>query len=359
MRRLATEIAILVFVAGLALPALAKKQNAAAVALFRKAIALSDIEAKGSPAYCLQATVRVFGANNQYSDGLVVKFWTPGGKWREETILQGYQLFEISDGRHLWTKNNVNYMPYDVHELWAALAFARRLRWWLDGGAKPLPVGGVMEVAFPAEQGGVRLGKPRTDRQHGGECVKIRGMGEIIGGSCFDPTTGRIMRLIDADGINYEYSDFGAIGRKSFPRAVRVFEGPQKELLEIHIDSIDPLTKVPPGTFLPTPGSQEGPAPESCLHVRPSKLVKLGKPEFPKNKTGVRGVIVLYGSLGTDGVLRGIVALRAPSPTLAAAMAGQFGRSRFRPAVCDTGGVAEPVAVTTDFRAILILRRRY
>ena len=347
MPRISAVLVTVAGVAALALPALAKKQNPAAVALFKKAIASSDLEAKGSAAYRLQATVRVFGANNEHTDGILVEFWTPDGKWREETILQGYQLVVVSDGQHLWTKNTANYLPYDVHELWTALAFTERLRWWLAPTKNTLWVAGAVErTLFPGQK--VHLDKPRKEKKLRDECVE----GEISGGLeedfCFDSASGHLLRVLgqsDIDGSNYEFSNYVAIGRKSFPSTLRVTEGQSRELLEIHIDEINPLTRVSPGTFLPMQGSSEEPAPATCSRVEMGDWMRRVKPLYPPAaaRKRVAGYVGFYGYVGIDGVIRGLVPLWSPAQVLTAAALQAISQTRFRPTVCESGGVAQSV----------------
>jgi TonB family protein len=355
MRRTAWALVAVAAAAALALPALAKKQNPAAVALFKKAIAASDIEAKGSPAYRLQAAVRVFGANNQYTDGMLVKFWTPDGKWREETILQGYQLVDVSDGKHEWTMNSVNYVPFDVHELWTALAFTERLRRLLD----PTDTGfkGTGGLGLVATVGDTKadLSKPHIERNNGEECVKA-GPG-YAGTFCFDPKTGYLVREASPEFVSYEYSGYTLFGGESFPSVVRVYGPKNTELLEIHVDEIDPLPALTPGVFLPVQGSEEDPTEAACKSITPGKIGKMVRPVYPAEakKKQIGGKVVFYAYVGSDGIPRGLYALESPSAVLTTAALQAVRQWQYRPRVCESRAAAHPLEAITYITVIFTL----
>jgi TonB family protein len=342
----------------LALPAAAKKRNPAAVALFEKAIAASDIEAKGSPAFRLQATVRVFGANNQHTDGMLVKFWTPDGKWREETILQGYQLVDVSDGKQEWMKSTVNYVPYDVSELWAALAFAERLRRLLDPASLSSQAASRVGFYLPEGPKKVALSTPRKVHKNREECVKATG--GYQGTFCFDPGTGHLVRELAPGHVTYDFSGYTQFGHENFPSVVRVYGGQNTELLEIHVDEIDPLPALTPGLFLPVQGSQEEPTQATCKKITPGKIVKMVQPVYPleAKMNGMEGTVMFYAYIGADGIPRGLFPLESPSAVLTSAALQAVSQWRYRPIGCESGRATQPVGAMTYITVIFRLGPR-
>jgi hypothetical protein len=341
-------IGMFVCMAATALPAAARKNklNPAAVALFEKAIAASDIETEGAQPFRLQASVQVAGSNDKRSDGVLVKFWAPGGGEREETIFPGYQLVEVSDGQRRWEKSNVEYVPYSVHALWEALAFVPRLRGWLGTGkqAQETEIGPIWQQ-FILAPGSVPTAHPEKSlskpKKGGEECTQAKIALVHQEMFCFDPVSGNLVREEDKTlGVTYEYSGYAAFGQKSFPRIARVFSD-KKELAEIHINRIDPSTNPSPKMLLPEEGSQM----EGCEKAKPPKIVKVVPPIHPFNPSGndAEGTVALYGYLGTDGAIHGLWTLQSPSRLLTAASIEVVNQWRYKPAVCEDNGVAKPV----------------
>lgn len=339
-----------------ALPAAAKKKklNPAAVALFEKAIAASDIEAKGSPAFRLQATVRMFGSENRSSSGMLVGFWTPDGQSREETIFPGYQLVMVSDGKHSWTKNSLEYVPYKVAALWDALAFTDRLRSWVEPGTSETWIAGP-RLPPPRREKGFALSVPKMAKGSNQECTEIKDKSDPPSRFCFDAATGHLLEELEGqDGVKYEYSNYEAFGEKNFPRTMRVFDGMQGEVAELQIDRIDSMGKPAPGLFLPLAGAREVPTGATCGKVRSGKLLKMVQPNYPhtarmKNQSGT---VLLYGYIGTDGAVRGLWVLKSPALALTSAAYQAVRQWRYRPSTCMNGGENVPMPVPTEITVI-------
>jgi len=346
MRRITAALGAFVCVAAVALPAAAKKRNPAAVALVKKAIAASDIEAKGAPAFRLQATVRLFGPNQKRTDGMLVKFWTPAGQQREETLFQGYQLIDVSDGTHEWRKSTVAFVPYKIDELWEALAFTGRLRPWIDPHAGKWWSTGTL--GSPSSQmTTTKFGKPEPGKQSGQQCVEAEDKRSPATEVCFAAATDHFLSETDWDfGVTYEYSDYQSFGKKSFPRTMRVLNGGQ-ELAEIHIVRIDPLADPAPELFAPVKGSQEEPVIAACGEVKQPKVVKTGKAPVPPgvSRAGWIGSVLLYMDVGADGVPRGLWVMKSPSATLSAAAGEWVSKWKIEPAICSRGGAKLNVAM--------------
>jgi hypothetical protein len=366
MRNLLATIGVGICLAALAVPAAArkkkkkeKKSNPAAVALFEKAIAASDIEAKSAPAFRLQATARIFGAHGKHADAVLVQFWEPTGQWREETMMGGYNLVRVFDGQRQWAKGTLTYVPFPVYELWAALGFRSRLRRQI--GQKPkvdLSLRQVTPASFhpPAGKKKPVLTKPK--RRGNLECVEDKGLIYLEGQFCFDAASGHLVSERDrATGLRYEYSDYAAFGQKSFPRFVRVFYKAKNELLEIHVSRIDPVVKPSPALFIPAKGSEEQFSP-GCGKTSQAKLMKLTKKALPKYPRAllqeeVEGSVVLYAYIAADGVPEGLWPLRTPSPQLTDSAIAAVRQWRYKPWTCESAGgvhaVPIPIYVTIVF----------
>jgi hypothetical protein len=359
--RIAAAWGVAILCLAVAQSAAANKRNPAAVALFKKAIAASNIEAEGAQAFRLQATVRVAGTNNRHIDGMLVEFWAPGGRLREETIFPGYQLVEVSDGQHRWANSKTSYVPYSVHDLWSALAFPHRLHEWLTPTGKAWGEGSAlawqrMVRGSPLDSRKIDLAKPKKDGE-GEACVRARVKPVYDEQFCFNAVSGDLVREVDKTiGVTYEYFGYSAFGGKSLPRIVRIFGRGRTELAEIHIDKIDSSAMPSPGMFLPMKGSQEVISP-GCTIVKLAKVVKIVPPVYPSDAKnhGVKGTVVMYAYLGVDGVLRGLWPVKSPSALLTSASLQAVSQWRYRPTVCESGGVTRYVPMATYVIVIFTL----
>jgi hypothetical protein len=86
---------------------------------------------------------------------------------------------------------------------------------------------------------------------------------------------------------------------------------------------------------------------------------KIANPQARLVAKGIKaqGVVYFYSYVGTDGALRGIVALRSPSPLVTENVPSAFSAFRLRPAVCDNGSVTRPMGATADIRVFIMLKK--
>ena len=64
---------------------------------------------------------------------------------------------------------------------------------------------------------------------------------------------------------------------------------------------------------------------------------------------------MLYADVGTDGVPRGLVPLKSPSPLLTNAALQAVMQWRYRPTACEISGSSQPIPVTTLITVIFTL----
>jgi TonB family protein len=353
MRPLARKLSLYAcIVAAAALPAAArpKKSNKAAIALIQKALAASDIQAKGSAPFRLQATTHVWIMQGEEHAGMLVDYWTPTRQWRKELSLPNYKAVSGFDGKREWVKQPLDYVPYPIHVLWQALNFNGRLRWLLratsrSGHGKPQPVLGAWSPS------GVWLEKPQRERKENQECVEAD-LGKSKDRTfCFAASSGLLVfeRNEDTDET-YEYSDYAPFAGKMFPRTLRLLGPQQQVLLEIHVGSIDPLGANDTATlFSPVTGAKQVTAATSCAKLLPLKVVKKVPPTYPPDALAARiqGKVVLYVEIGTDGVPRGINVAAASSLLLVPATTQAVQKWRYRPATCVEPGGSRAKAVDT------------
>lgn len=349
---------ILTAVIACALPISAGERPAALAALFRKAIASSEIQAKDASAYRLQAAVRVYGSDQKYLQGTVIEFWTPQGMLRRETLLQNYKQIDVSDGTSEWQQSSLGYVPYTVHELWSALQFARRLQWWLSPGAGT--AGGGIVAPRLAQVKAKRLAGVLPPK--GGLLCAQASLSESYASEfCFERATGHLITETDPDGVRYEYLAYAPFGDKSFPRVIRVIDDRGVELAEMRIQRLTAVEKPTSSLFLPIANVRPEGARSACLSVVPARVVKRVPPVFPPaaRDEGLSGTVVFYAYVGTDGVPRGLWPVKSPSTWFTTAAFQAAGQWRYQPAVCvEAGGSKRPIASPVYLRVPFTLQQQ-
>jgi TonB family protein len=308
-----------------------KKTNVAAMALFRKALALSDIEAPGGQAFRMQARLQVFGARGDGQDGNLLRIWTPVGLRHDEIVLPDFQRVEVANGKDQWSSSTADHLPFLVFQAEQVLSLAGQLR-----------AGMQMDLQSSA-----------VSAEEGQECVHGAGNGNAFE-FCFDTATGELLRVVN--GLwndTYDYSDYQAWGTKSFPRLLRVLKSNGETLVEIHVDQLAAESTPDLNIFLPGKGAKEGPDPDGCGNIDAARAVKVVKPAYPQDalRAGISGTVRLYADIGADGIPRGLSPLNAPSAILADAAIGAVSQWRYRPMVCHRTGapIEAPTTITVTF----------
>jgi hypothetical protein len=308
------------------LPALAgpdRRQDPAAAALIHRAIALSDIQAHGAPAFRLRALLRVRYANGKSEEGQLLQIWTPAGMWHYEQSLAGYHSVEVTSGKEVWVASNLRYVPFPM---------------FLAERALGLP--GALRAAR-----GRGLDEPFASAGNGEQCVRTADGSHSIK-YCFDPENGELRKLVDSLwNVTYEYSKYESFGEKKFPREMRILRSSGSVFIDIRVDQLVPAESLDLRAFLPVKGAKEHPLAARCGVIERPKLEKMVKPEYPAEaeKAGLTGVVRLYAEIGADGIPRGMWPINASPPILRQVAIEAVRQWRYRPQTCKVTGAKMPL----------------
>lgn len=343
----------------------AKKSNPAALALFKKAIAASDIEAKGSPAFRLQAEVRIHNGAGVVT-GMVIEFWTPGHLQRTETMLAGYNSLTVMNGKDSWTKTSTKYAPYPVGVAWSILDFVGVLQPVVKAATHPPRTRLKLRVRVLKNL----PGETKHHKKSFAKCV-YTGSGRQAARYCFAYPTGHLVEEKSAPpGLSYYFSNYQPFGDKTFPRKIRVDYAGGHEMLEVDVIKIDRMTKPDPKLFAALPGVKEQPSGEmpgseeqgsgkGCPGVPQTKRVKMAKlikqvmPVYPKKakRDRVSGTVVFHAMIGADGTVHALWPLMSPSSLLTASAFAAVRQWRYRPTML----CGQPVGVYTTITVVYTL----
>jgi len=299
-------VCILVLLPPLAIGKDKKQQEAEA--LLAKARELSDIRCQGCPPFRMRARVRLFELPAGAAEGTYAVFWESPEKWREEINIAGYTELRVGLGERVFVKRSIRFQPYRVNMLGVVLDLRTR-------------------IALPQAAKVTRIEK-RSISETDCRCVAFR-VGESRGNElCFLAAEGTLCEVRGSSDRS-EYSNYGPVAGKLFPRLIRLYVGDQL-LDEL---TVGELTRVPShdaALFIPPVGPE---VQETCQNPEPMRLVKNPRPELPFGMYGAfRGIV--YVVVGTDG--------RAHNPTIVWPSDARFGvvllklaaEWRFRPASC-------------------------
>lgn len=203
-----------------------KELKAQAEALLAKSHDLSNIEAPGSPAFTLMATIHYqIGTQTADGDGQVV--WLAPGHYQETFSAPGYAYKEIAQDGKLYLSRTDNQMPLLMYELNRIILTAMDSGKALDGKVKE------------AKTASSAAGQAIT-------CAKMKPRGLSLT-ACLD-NDGDIATIesnwpsgVSALDAVYEFSGFVGFGTKRFPQKL-VFRGGDGHTIEIAIGSISSAT---------------------------------------------------------------------------------------------------------------------
>jgi hypothetical protein len=329
-----------------------RKPNPAARALFKKAIAASDIEAKSAPAFRFQAEVLIPLGVGQTS-GMAIDFWAPGHLQRTEMMLTGYDSLTVINGKRSWTKKSIQYTPYPIQAVWQVLDFVGGLRSVVEGVTHP------SKPKLPAKlKLCVRVlknlpGETKHGKKRFAKCVDS-GSGEQAAQYCFDYTTGHLVEEWDEYlGLRYFFSNYQSFGNKTFPRTIRVDYVSGHEMLEVDAIRIDRMTKPDPKLFAALPGVKEEEGGKGCRRaLKKAKLIKQVMPVYPKKAKDeyIGGVVVLHATVGANGAVHALWPLESPSSLLTVSALTAVRQWRYQPTVLCRQPVHVHTIITVVYR---------
>ncbi|HVB97995.1 MAG TPA: energy transducer TonB [Candidatus Dormibacteraeota bacterium] len=305
------------------MPAWARNpSNSAAAALVTKGLDASNIEAKGAPAFRLEARIRVEPGGGQPEEGKLVLIRTPAGWWHQEITLPGYHNIEISSEMKLWTKSTANYLPFPVFLTGRAVNIWNWLR----------------------HAGGQQLSGPQTSAATGEACVTATISADVLR-YCFDLLSGNLTRVVDSRwNMAFRYSEYAPFGTKSFPRLMEVGRRGENPFIEIRVVQLAEEEKPDLRLFLPVKGAKQTPSEAACDKVEAAQVEKMVPPGYPPEaqRAGISGIVKLYAEVGTDGIARGMWPVNSPTPVLTYAAINAIRRWRYRPRTCQSTGTKLP-----------------
>lgn len=318
----------------------------AAIVLYQKAAALSNIRAPDATPFRLSATIQIPVRFHEPLRGTYLMLWASPHQWREEVMLPDYQRVRYGgDGKYSQVRS-VDYEPLPTYALDRALAFISALH----------------AMATDPE---LFLEKPKQKKEE--ICVKSRleitqpGSGsrppkpELADGpqTCFDAQTGAL-RDTDLNGAygdsllieRVRYSGDSQFFAKLFPKQIEV-RGDVGPIVTLTMTQLTPLGPLADANFVPPPNATVWPTCDAPGHP---KLLRWIFPVYPQAAkwAHVQGKVAVYGVIGTDGTLHNLRPL-VGDPTLTDAAVQALQRWTYQPQTCNGKPVPAETVIATVF----------
>ena len=237
--------------------------------------------------------------------GTYSRLWISSSTWRDELTTPDYsEVFLQNQGRTSKLRN-AKQAPDYVWDFERALSAILHKE-----NAVQLNYLSVEHASYPTKMESV-VGRDLS-------CVYISAGMKAIERGCFDPTTGLLQFVNEANNTNI-FADYVAIAGKFFPQRMRVFSD-QKPIAEAEM-SVEAVDKVDPSALAAPVGAEEkeGPPKKTCSGpVIPGRAVRQVQPAFPQaakanHESGTVSVLAVIDESGS--VVRAEV-VHSASPTL-------------------------------------------
>lgn len=312
--------------------------RAQALALFQKALAVSDIRAPGSPPFELQGTIDVRQAGGaKLTSGTYLLKWAAPDKWREEIHFPNYFRIRVGGKNEYWQVRSIDYETLPVYVFSVTFDFARTLRVYLNN---------------PDWNGRYKLHiKSKKVSDHQAQCI-VRNTDSILQEDdfCFDSDQATLLLMENHPfgfGFNLvEFDDFNPFGEKTFPNRMRLLDG-KRLFEEFRVSEISALGPMDASQFTPPDGATRyadcsgGSAGTPKILSYPElKLV----PNVGDFKTG--STVAAYSVIGSDGMLHDIKVLGQASQELSDSIVQVLRRTRYAPATCNGFSQAEEQVIS-------------
>lgn len=305
--------------------------RAQALALFQKALAVSDIRAPGSPPFELQGTIDVREASGaKLTSGTYLLKWAAPDKWREEIHFPSYFRIRIGSKDGYFQSRNISYEVGPVGDLSKTLGYLRELHVW----ARQSSIADLQKVNIHQRKvSGVKA-----------DCVTLlRKKDDDYGPEyCFDSDKGSLLRSGDD-----EFSGFTSVGGKLVPSTVLV-KGASPTTAKLTLSTLANLEGITDADFQPAPDATTWPScddPDQLAYVR-----HVVRPEYPNEaKGGAQGTVVAYGIVGADSRLHAPEILNSPDIDLTKSALATLNRWEYEPEVCRGKPVPTEVVIRVVF----------
>jgi TonB family protein len=303
-----------------------------AEALMVKARHLSDIRAKGAPAFRLKANFTFVGKDLENAQGTYTEDWISDSQWRRETLVKGLRRIEVGTANRTWTLDNSKDFPETATRLPALMNIFP-------------PASSTFEFDSIADNADQKPPEQCATTKRGSQQEQYR--------FCFDQTSGALLAKLSPEirpKNMTDYSCFYGIFRKFgdawFPREMACFENKHRQL-EAKVEDLSAEPTPDPTLFTPPPGATER-ARCSGTSARPIQTIS-PEPGFPTGSGNGSSFVALSLTVDMQGKPQDLRVSRSGGQGFDEAALAAVQKWRFKPGTCDGDPMPMEVAVEVDF----------
>jgi TonB family C-terminal domain len=283
-----------------------------AAAMQDRAKLLSDIRAKGAPAFQLKMTFRITKEDGSVADGRYTELWVSNAKWRKEFVVDNFHRTQVVMGRKRWTLDSMSIEPEGLNNVPSLLDPMG----WISGTWK-------VEKLQDRKVKGISLRCFSTNTSFG------------EAESCFDKNNGSIaLHVSPIPGkpnvdSSYSYSDYRQFGDRMVATSYENVDG-EKVRAKGRVEELTFRPEFDQAAFDPPTAAKESaycPGPP-----RGAEIIQRVTPVTPKKGTQV---VTVVGTIGADGTARETRVSESGDKDFDRAAINAVRQWRFNPATCD------------------------
>lgn len=272
----------------------------------------------------LDTSFSVRGLGPKRSDGRYSWLLTSSGDWAKQLAFTDYDDLQIGRGDNVWIKRSIDFQPLQA----ALVQNAFQVHQYLDDTA-------------------ISIDRYYTVSEHYQKlrCADIS-RGRLHHTACIDPD-GNLARVKQGIHVEYEYSDFRAVGKKFLPhRIVAARRG--SVLLEINVEKVSAGEGVANNTPEPPEGAIQQ---TGCLAPSLPRLIDQPRPDYPSHALDAfhQGQVILYLRVGRDGKVQKAVVTQSAGESLDTSVLDAARHAQYEPATCGNVPVESETELSNTF----------
>lgn len=303
-----------------------------AEALLTKARHLSDIRAKGAPAFRLKAAFTFVGKDLENAQGTYTEVWVSDSQWRRETVVKDSRRVEVGTSNRIWTLDSATDFPEPATRLPSVMNM-------FQSASSSLEFESVAD---------------NPDQKPAEQCATTkRGSQQEQYKFCFDQKSGALLATLSPDirpKNMTDYSCFYGIFRKFgdswFPREMACLEDKHRQL-EAKVEELSAEPSPDLSLFKPPPGAIER---GRCSGVSAHPVRTLSpEPGFPTGSEGKDSSVLLSLIVDTQGKPQDLKVNQSGGKLFDNEALATVQKWRFVPATCDGEPMPVEIRVQMNF----------
>jgi TonB family protein len=317
---------LLVFLAANSLQAEDKAHEEANMILV-KASDLETFKVGEIPKFRLEVHFSFFRPRTTEIKGVFTREADSPFLWHEELEFGDYRFHKVRIRKQIWTRENSDFIPMPVQELWGALYFTNF----------SLSDNDVVKRVHDMKINSIQ-----------GRCIEFE---TVVGNDkkekqiCVQKDSGYLISWEDGTK-EISYSDFEPLGERVRPRRIAIdFQGMEKMVADINYQEVE---KFDPVDFEAIIG---GEVTDICSASRNPIAKFVPDPVYPLTvrRGAYKGKIIVDVKVGPDGSVLAAAVLQSLQPDLDAAVLDAAKKWKFEPGTCDGNSVKSFTQMTVTY----------